>query len=57
MYLCAQLVEGVCTQWVEYETLWLLPEGAGLKIGGMLLAANVVAWCFAFVANFLLNKR
>lgn len=57
MYLCAELSEaGACLQWVEYDSIFLLPEGAGLKIGAALLLCSLTAWGCSFLARVLLNR-
>lgn len=56
MYLCAELENGVCLAWVEYESLFVLPEGAGMKIGGALLLVSATAWGLRQVASFILNR-
>lgn len=56
MYLCAQLEENVCILWVEYNSIFTLPEGSGLKIGGMLLLLSATAWGIRQTASFLLNR-
>lgn len=56
MYLCAELQAGQCVSWVEYTSIFLLPEGAGLKIGAALFGATVLAWACGFVARFILNR-
>lgn len=54
MFFCASVVDNQCTAWAQ---LAVLPEGAGLQIGGLLFAATVTAWTFKYIANFLINKR
>ena len=56
MFICAQLSGNVCTQWVEYNSLFSLSVDQGLKIGGGLLLLTITAWSFRFVANFILNR-
>lgn len=57
MFLCAELsASGDCVQWVEYTSIFLLPEGAGLKIGGALLLASITAWGVSFIARTILNR-
>lgn len=57
MYFCAELSEaGACLQWVEHTSIFLLPEGAGLKIGGALLLCSITAWGCSFLARVLLNR-
>jgi len=57
MFFCAELSEsGSCLQWVEHSSIFLLPEGAGLKIGGALLLCSITAWGLSFLARVLLNR-
>lgn len=57
MFFCAELSEtGDCLQWVEHSSIFLLPEGAGLKIGGALLLCSLTAWGLSFLARVLLNR-
>lgn len=56
MYLCTELLDGVCQSWVEYQPFLALPEGAGLKIGGALLLVSVSAWGAGLLARFILNR-
>lgn len=56
MYLCAELVDGVCHQWAEYESFFHLSIEDGMKIGGMLFLLSCTAWSLNFLARFLLNR-
>lgn len=56
MYLCTELLDGVCLSWVEYQPFLALPEGAGLKIGGALLLASIAAWGIQFTSRLILNR-
>lgn len=56
MYLCASINNGQCEQWVEYSSIFLLPEGVGLQIGGALLLASITAWGVSFIARSILNR-
>lgn len=57
MFLCAELSgAGDCLEWVEYTSIFLLPDGAGLKIGGALLLASITAWGVSFIARVILNR-
>lgn len=57
MFFCAELSEsGSCLQWVEHSSIFLLPEGAGLEIGGALLLCTIAAWGCSFLARVLLNR-
>lgn len=53
-YRCVEVVDNVCTAWVESQPL--LPEGAGLKIGGALLSVTALAWSAQHIARFILNR-
>ena len=56
MFICAQLSGTVCTQWVERSDFLSLPDGAGLKIGGLLLLLSATAWGIQQIARLLLNR-
>lgn len=56
MYLCASIQNGQCVEWVDYSSIFLLPEGAGLQIGGALLLASITAWGVSFLARSILNR-
>jgi len=56
MYLCTELLDGVCQSWVEYQPFLALPEGAGLKIGGSLLLVSIIAWGMSHTSRFILNR-
>lgn len=56
MFICAQLQDNVCVAWVEYNSIFTLPEGAGLEIGGALLLASATAWGVRQLASLLLNR-
>lgn len=53
-YRCVEVVDNVCTVWAESQPL--LPEGAGLKIGGVLLSVTALAWGCQQIARFILNR-
>lgn len=53
-YRCVELSNDVCIAWVESQPL--LPEGAGLKIGGALLSITALAWGSQQIARFILNR-
>lgn len=55
-WVCAELVDGVCQQWVQRSDLLALPEGSGLQIGGLLLLLSATAWGVQQVARLLLNR-
>lgn len=57
MFFCSELdANDVCVSWVEISDLFLLPEGAGLQIGGALFLACVTAWGIKQVARLILNR-
>lgn len=58
MFMCAELssTTNECLEWVEYTSLFMLPEGAGLKIGGALLLCSITAWGCSFLARVILNR-
>lgn len=53
-YRCVEVSENVCMAWVESQPL--LPEGAGLKLGGALLSITALAWGCQQIARFILNR-
>ena len=55
-YVCAQVADGVCQEWLEQSNLLALPEGAGLQIGGLLLFLTATAWCIQQITRLLLNR-
>lgn len=55
-YVCAELVNDLCTEWVQHTEFFVLPEGAGLKIGGLLLLLSASAWGIQSIARLLLNR-
>lgn len=55
-YLCSEVVNNVCSEWVEYESLFDLPEGAGLEVGGALFLLFSSAWGIQQIARFILNR-
>lgn len=55
-YVCATVVDDVCTSWVQRTDLLALPENAGLQIGGMLLLLSATAWGVQQIARLLLNR-
>ncbi len=55
-WVCSQLVDGVCQQWVERSDLLSLPAGSGLQIGGGLLLLSATAWGIQQIARLLLNR-
>lgn len=55
-WVCSELVEGVCLQWIQRSDLLSLPEGSGLQIGGSLLLLSATAWGIQQIARLLLNR-
>lgn len=55
MFLCAQLSDGLCIEWVEYSSLFGLSLEEGLKIGGLLFLASATAWSLNLLAKFILK--
>lgn len=53
-YRCVELSNNACMAWVESQPL--LPDGAGFKIGGALLAITAIAWGCQQIARFILNR-
>lgn len=57
MFFCSILdVNNQCLEWVEFSSPFLLPEGAGLKIGGAFLLATAAAWGVQMVARLIINR-
>lgn len=55
-YVCAQVTDGICQEWLEQTNLLALPDGAGLQIGGLLLLLTATAWGIQQIARLLLNR-
>ena len=55
-WVCSELVDGVCLQWIQRSDLLSLPDGAGLQIGGLLLLLSATAWGIQQIARLLLNR-
>lgn len=55
-YLCSEVVNNVCSEWVEYESLLDLPEGTGFEVGGALFLLFATAWGIQQIARFILNR-
>lgn len=56
-YFCAELSQdGQCLEWVEYSSIFMLPEGAGMEIGAALLLCTITAWGISFIARVILNR-
>jgi len=58
MYICAELVDGACTTWVEYSALIPpLSVAQGLKLGFAVLACYATAWGLNLLIRFLLSHQ
>ena len=54
MYICAELVNGACTTWVEQGALIPpLSVAEGLSLGWRVLACYATAWGFNLLMRFL----
>lgn len=54
MYICAELVNGACTTWVEQSVLIPpLSFSEGLSLGWGVLACYSTAWGFNLLIRFL----
>lgn len=56
MYVCAELIEGTCSLWIEQSPL--LPPLSieqGASLGGAVIACYAVAWGFNLLIRFLWN--
>lgn len=56
MFLCNVVENNVCVEWVSYSSLFLLPDGAGVKIGASLFVVSALAFGINFLFRFILNR-
>lgn len=54
MWFCAEVVEGVCTNWVQLSEYITVVDA--VKIGGAFLALSGTAWGLGIVARVIVNR-
>lgn len=57
MFVCSEVVSGVCQNWVEFSFLPALDIDQAVFLGFSFLALSVTAWGVGLVATFLLKSR
>lgn len=56
MYICAEVVDDVCSSWIPFTGYLGINEGDALLIGASLFGVTIVAWGVKMVASLILNK-
>lgn len=57
MFVCSEVVSGVCQNWVEFSFLPPLAINQAVVLGFSFLTLSVTAWGVGLVATFLLKSR
>lgn len=54
MFYCAEVVENVCTNWVQFSDFLSVKDA--VQIGGAFLALSGTAWGLGLVAKIIINR-
>lgn len=54
MYFCAEVVEGACSNWVQFSDFLSLKDA--IQIGSAFLALSGTAWGLGLVAKIIINR-
>lgn len=54
MFFCSEVLEGVCTNWIQLSEVITLEDA--LTIGAKFLAVTASAWGLSLVARIIINR-
>lgn len=56
-FVCTEVIDNVCSSWIEQQSLLLIDLDDGLYLGGMFFLLSISAWGFKFIFNVISNRR